>query len=411
MLNFLRKIVAPSDTKSLGTPTDEEIAVLTGVPVGTFGIPLSTALTVPAVQCAVRLISEAAASLDVRVERRVGDVWERDLAHPVALLLADQPNAWSSTYDLVRDLVATALTNDRGGVAWVNRIGAEVREVVRYEPSHVTVDFSQDGRAEPSYRINNRPEPAANIIHLRSPFSRSPLSLAADAIGLAKTLETHAGNLFKNASRPAGIIEMEKSLGDDGLKKMKAAWKAAHEGADNSGKTAILWDGAKFRALTLDSTDAQFLENRTFQILEIARAFRVPPAMLFEMTRATWSNYEQQGKEFLTYCLEPWLRALEGAMRRALFSADERSTYRITFDRDDLTRADLTARATAISSLISAKVLNPNEGRAWLDLAPYDGGEEYGNPHINPDAPGVGHNGGPPLGDEQTNKEPPADDA
>lgn len=153
--------------------------------------------------------------------------------------------------------------------------------------------------------------------------------------------------------------------------------------------------------MTLNSVDAQFLELRKFQISEIARAFRVPPSMLFELDRATWSNSEQMGREFLTYCLEPWLKALEVGLGRALLTKEERKSYRIAFDRDDLTRADLTARATAISSLISAKVLNPNEARQWLDMEPYAGGSEFGNPHINPNTPGRGPNGVPTLDDPE----------
>jgi len=75
---------------------------------------------------------------------------------------------------------------------------------------------------------------------------------------------------------------------------------------------------------------------------------------------------------------------LEAIVSRALFSPQERGLFRIMFDRDDLTRASLTERATAISSLISAQVFNPNEGRNWLDLAPYEGGDKFANPHINP---------------------------
>jgi HK97 family phage portal protein len=133
----------------------------------------------------------------------------------------------------------------------------------------------------------------------------------------------------------------------------------------------------------LASTDTQFLENRTFQISEIARAFRVPPTMLFELDRATWSNTEQMGREFLVYCLEPWLRSLEGALRRALLTPEERGSYAIRFDRDDLTRADLSTRATVINSLISSRVLNANEGRSWLGLPPRAGGDEFLNPNIS----------------------------
>ncbi len=376
------------ERRSLDNPTEEEYAILTGGVLGSTS--LATALTVPAVQSAIRIIAEAAACLDVAVVEIADDGTETPTrSHPVAVLLADQPNEWSSTFELIRDLVATALTHDKGGIGWVNRVGEEVREIVRYEPAYATVDYSADGRQEPSFRINNRPISSADIIHLRSPFGRSPLSLAADAIGTAKDLETHARRLFQNGARPGGVIETEKPLGDDGVKRMIAAWRAAHDGVEKAGKTAILWDGATFRPITMSSTDAQFLENRKYQVLEVARAFRVPPSMLFELDRATWSNSEQMGREFLTYCLEPWLKALEGAMRRALFSASERSRFAIRFDRDDLTRADLQARATAINSLVASRVLNPNEGRSWLGLAPYEGGNVFANPNTGSNQPGA----------------------
>ena len=226
-------------------------------------------------------------------------------------------------------------------------------------------------------------------------------------------MEEHAVSLFKNGANPGTVILNKKGLGSDGALKMLKGWRAAFSGPSKTGKTAVLWDDADVKTLGLNSVDAQFLEGRRFQILEIARAFRVPPGMLFDLERATWSNAEQMGREFLIYCLEPWLRSIETAFTRALFTREEKATHRILLDRDDLTRADLTARATAISSLISAKVLNPNEARQWLDMAPYEGGDEYGNPHINPN-----DEGGDPPGDEgddtdpsNEGKEPPTDDA
>lgn len=109
--------------------------------------------------------------------------------------------------------------------------------------------------------------------------------------------------------------------------------------------------------------------------------------MLYDLERVTWSNGEQMGKEFLTYSLEPWLLALEAAFMRALLTPEERkSGLRIVFDRDDLTRADLGARATAYSSLISSRVYNPNELRAWDGMPPYEGGDEFVNPAITPGA-------------------------
>lgn len=357
------------------------------------GLTVSTAeaLTVPAVSAAIRTISEAVASLrpQVMVEGDNG-ISEPDLSHPIGRMLRGQVNDWTSGYEFVRDLVAQALIQDAGGLAYVNRTGSGVGEMILYDAGNITYSRADDGTGQPTYELGGQVIPSRNVIHLRSNFTRSPLSLAKEAIAVAKAMGQHANSLFANGARPGGVIEMPGKLGDEAFKAMRTAWKAAHEGSSNAGKTAILWDGATFRPLTFNSTDAQFLELRTFQTNEIARAFRVPPALLYEMGRATWSNSEQQGLAFLTYTIEPWLQALEGALSRALFSDAERDTHRVRFERDDLTRADLGSRATAYSSLISSRVLNPNEAREWEGMAPYEGGDVFANPNTGssqPDAP------------------------
>lgn len=386
---FIPRRPAPAEAKSLAAP-DDELLALFGVTTPTSVSP-AAALAVPAVSAAVRVISEAVATLDVRVVRIDGAEVTDEPDHPVAAFLQDEANAWTSSFELIRDIVSEALTRDAGGLAWVNRIDGRATEIIHYDPGTIGVSYERTG--EPTYRLNGAVLNPNDIIHLRGAFSRCPLSLAGEAIGIASEMSTHAAKLFSNGARPAGVIELPKTLGDEGLKRMKAGWAAAHGGSENSGKTAILWDGATFRPITFSSTDAQFLELRKFQIIEIARAFRVPPSMLYELDRATWSNSEQMGKEFLTYSLEPWLRALEGALRRALFSPDDRKRYRIVFDRDDLTRADLGARATAYSSLIASRVLNPNEARGWEGLPPYAEGAAFSNPNITtppPSAPQAG---------------------
>lgn len=388
MWPFTQKSTAPEVEQRDTTLVDPEgvlNALWSGMASGSVAVSGAAALRVPAVASAVRVISEASATLQIRVMQRAADGTEsEDLNHPVGQLLRGDANPWTSGFELIRDLTADALTRDWGGLGYVNRVGGEIREIIRYQPSAISVAYDSL-TGEPTYRLNGQIVDARNIVHVRGPFDKSPLTLAAEAIGVAKEMERHAGSLFKNGARPGGVLQTPKSMGDKGVMNMLKGWRAAHEGSANSGKTAVLYDGAEFKQMALNSVDAQFLELRKEQVIEIARAFRVPPSMLFELGRATWSNSEQMGREFLTYCLEPWLRALEVALGRALLTREERGRCRILFDRDDLTRADLTARATAISSLIGSKVLNPNEAREWLDLAPYNGGDEFANPHITTD--------------------------
>ncbi|EYD71584.1 Phage portal protein [Rubellimicrobium mesophilum DSM 19309] len=374
------------EVKGLAQPSDDLYALFGIVPSTVSAVPVTAeaALRVPAVGSAIRVISEAVACLDVCVKRIEADGTETDVPdHPVLPLLRDEANDWTSGFELVRDLVIDALSDDVGGLAFVNRLeGGSVAEIIRYARASISVTFDPV-TGEPSYQMGGQPLPRSAMLHVRSPFGRAPLTLAREAIGVALALERHAGRLFGRGARPSGALKFPKGMGEDSVKKARAAWRATHEGEDTGGQTAILYDGAEFEPFTLASTDAQFLENRKFQILEVARAFRVPPSMIFDLDRATWSNTEQMGREFLIYCLEPWLKVVEGALRRSLLSPEERATHVIRFDRDDLTRADLQTRATTINSLVSARVINPNEGRSWLGLGPYPGGEQFANPNIS----------------------------
>lgn len=373
------------ETKGLAEPGDDLWAIFGLTPTAGTGTPVTpdAALRVPAVGAAIRVLSEAVATLDPCVKRIEADGTEvDDKTHAVLPLLRDQANDWTDGFSLIRDLVIDALSDDKGGMAYVNRLDdGRIAEIIRYRRGVIDVQFDQL-TGEPRYRIDRRVVPSSDIIHLRSPFGRAPLSLACEAIGVAIALDKHAARLFGRGARPSGALKFPKGMGEESVKKARAAWRATHEGEDSGGQTAILYDGTDFEPFTFNSTDSQFLENRKFQILEIARAFRVPPSMLFDHDRATWSNTEQMGREFLSYTLEPWLRATEGALRRALFTPEERGMYAVRFDRDDLTRADLSTRATVINSLISSRTINPNEGRAWLGLQPYAGGDQFANPNI-----------------------------
>ncbi|MBB05616.1 MAG: phage portal protein [Pseudooceanicola sp.] len=378
MWPFSRK--PSTESKSLAAPEDWLSELFGSIPTESgASINAETALRVPAVSSAIQVISEAAASLDITI--KTGDQRSELIDDPAYALLTGAANDWTSGYELIRDLVIGALSHDAGAMAWVNRVNGRPMEIIHYRPGVIQVEYDQ-ATGEPAYKINGQPEPSANIIHLRSPFGRSPLSLAREAIGVAFVMERHAARLFGRGARPSGALTFPKGMGEESIKKARKAWRATHEGDDAGGQTAILYDGAEFTPFTLNSTDAQFLENRKFQILEIARAFRVPPAMLFDHDRATWSNGEQQGREFLSYTLEPWLRALESALARGLFLPDEQAGKVVRFDRDDLTRADLSTRSTVINSLVSSRVINPNEGRSWLGLNPYAGGDEFANPNI-----------------------------
>ena len=161
------------EKKSLADPTDTDFAIFTRG---------SSGLEVQAVANAVRLISEGAATLDIDVIKRgTAD----KVAHPALPLLRGEANLWTSGYEFIRDLTAAACIYDAGGLAWVNRVNGKPIEAIGYEQGRITYQRASDGSGEPTYSINGKPVDASNIIHLRGPFSRSPVSLACNAIATA----------------------------------------------------------------------------------------------------------------------------------------------------------------------------------------------------------------------------------
>lgn len=292
-------------------------------------------------------------------------------------------NDWTTPFEGVRQLVVDMLLQDMGGLAWVNRVDGKVAEIIRFQPGTIVATRADTG--EPSYKIRDRVLDRRDIIHLPNIDDRSPVTLAREAIGLALIMERHGARLFGNGARPSGVLSLKNSVTPEAVAKIREAWLFAH-GGDKSGGTAIVGNDATYSSLTFNSVDSQYIELRQYQLAEISRAFYgVPLPMLSDLSRATWSNGEQQGKEFLTYTLEPLLQATEGAFARVGLV--------VKFDRDDLTRADIGARATAYSQLISSRVLNPNEARSWEGLPPYSGGEAFSNPHITTTAPRDGSAG------------------
>lgn len=337
-----------------------------------------TALKVPAVNSAVRVISESVAALPLHLYTRNGDVKERDTKNPLYQLLHDQPNAWTSSFDFrLQGQVDVLLHGHAFG--FVNRVGGEVKEILRLSPSCTSVKIDPSS-GEPSYEVTEagggkRTLRYDEVIHVRALNGVAPIVHAREAIALAKALEGHAAKLMGNAGRPSGVLKFKGSkLTSTQLDRIRTQWQASHTG-DAAGGTAIFDSDTEFNPLTFSSVDLQFLELRKFQIEEISRAFRVPPHLLSELGRATWGNATEMGQSFLDYCLLPWLLQWQGALTRALLSPEQRATSYIEFDPSALTRANLTARTESYSKAVGGPWLTPNEARSLENRGPIDGGD------------------------------------
>ena len=301
-------------------------------------------------------------------------------------------------------LTADALLHDQGGFAYVNRVDGEAVELIRLPPHTVVLRYDLE-TGEPIYNVSTTSGVVTynyrDILHVRAPSSLAsvsfmptglaPISLARNAIALAAILEQHATNLFGNGAYPGGLLKetpegLTGANAEVAKKNFLQAFVDKHGGAANSGKPLVLPRGIDWIDTALSSVDAQFLEMRRHQNEEIARAFRVPPTMLFDLTRGTWANSESMQRQFLTFTVRPWLDAWCWAYARVLLTPEEQINQYVEFNTDDLLSADFAARMTGYAQAIAARILNPNEARAAENRPSYPEGNKFENPNTTPAA-------------------------
>ncbi|MEO4040342.1 phage portal protein [Hoeflea sp. CAU 1731] len=352
-----------------------------------------SAMTVPAVKACVELIATSIGTMPVKVFKRLPD-GSKEVAtdHPAYRLVHRTANEYQSAGKL-RQLLALDALLYGNGIAFPVRVDSRVIDMVRIDPRSVQITPHQTTGA-PIYTVykdqQNRKVQgvysARDIIHIAAPTSFdgisgvSPVYLNREAIGLAITLEAHAARLFGNGAKPSGVLKFARQLTSEAIDRIRTSWKAGHSGSE-SGGTAILEEGADFQQLALSSVDAQFAEMRTAQGYEICRAFNMPPVMVGITDRATWGNAETQNRQYLKFCLRPWMAEFKSAYERQLLTEDEAETHVIDFVTEDLEKADLAARAESYTKLRSAGVITGNDARRAENLPALPDGDTLASPY------------------------------
>ncbi|UVC10191.1 phage portal protein [Rhizobium sp. TH2] len=353
-------------------------------------VGVNGAIRVPAVACAISLISDTIGSLPAKVYQRDTKATARE--HPAYKLVHDEANDWTSASQLRVDLTIDALMQSNGYALVSRASDGRPLELHRLEPGKVQYNQEDDGT--PYYLVSvDRGQVRyeyTDILHIQPFGGVSPIVLGREAIALSIAFERHIASLFANGGRPSGVITAKKSLDADAKKKLAASWFNTHAGS-NAGGTAILDEEMGYQQLSATLADSQFAENRLEQIREIARLFRVPPTMLFELTRGTWSNTEEMARQFYTITLKPWLTAWAWAYARVLLTPEERELFYIEFVTDDLLTTDFSKKATALGQYRSMGAMTGNEVRGMLNMQPHPDGNSLSNPHITttPAAPAI----------------------
>ncbi len=362
----------------------------------TSGKPVTerSAMQMTAVYSCVRILAEAVAGLPLHLYRyNDSGGKEKAVDHPLYHLLHDEPNPEMSSF-VFRETLMTHLLLWGNAYAQIIRNGkGEVISLYPLMPNRMTVD--RDGRGKLYYKYTTSSDDAptmegttvylapSDVWHIPGLgfdglVGYSPIAMAKNAIGMAIACEEYGAKFFANGAQPGGVLEHPGTIKDP--ERVRQSWQSTFGGSGNANKIAVLEEGMKYTPIAISPEQAQFLETRKFQINEIARIFRIPPHMVGDLEKSSFSNIEQQSLEFVKYTLDPWLIRWEQSIFRALFTESEKSKYFAKFNVEGLLRGDYATRMTGYATARQNGWMSANDIRELenLDRIPAeDGGDLY----------------------------------
>ena len=364
--------------------TDQSLyALLSGTPSYTgVAVNENSAMRYSAVYACIRIISEAIASLPLVLYRQQGRDRNRATGHPLYSTLHDLANPEMTAFEW-RELSLSHV------LAWGNSWSERRKRNGKIElhPLNPAQMKGYEWRGSDlwwQYRESDqtvRKYPSADIHHIKGLgdgiMGVSPIrQVAKQAIGLGLATEEFGARFFGNGARPGLILRHPGNLSDKAMKNLRESFAGDHGGLSNSHKVRILENGMDISTIGIPPNEAQFLETRKFQVTEIARIYRVPPHMLADLDRATFSNIEHQSLSFVMHTLMPWLVRHEQAIARDLLAEHERGEYYVKYVVAGLLRGDTATRYQAYTTGINTGFLTRNEARELEDLNPIDGLDE-----------------------------------
>lgn len=334
-----------------------------------------TAMQTSAVYACVRILAESVAGLPLHVyERTANGSKSTKPSHPLYRLLHDEPNREMTSFVFRETLMSHLLL-------WGNAYAQIIRDgrgfpIALYPllPDRMAVDRNESGELVYTYQsdkgqVKLRRE---NVLHIPGLgfdglIGYSPIAMAKNAVGLAIATEDYGATFFANGANPGGVLEHPGVIKPEQADRLRESWQSQFGGA-NAHKVAVLEEGLKFHQMSIPPEQAQFLETRKFQINEIARIFRVPPHMVGDLEKSSFSNIEQQSLEFVKYTLDPWVVRWEQSLQQALILPSEKATIFIKFNLDGLLRGDYQSRMQGYSTGIQNGFMSVNDVRGLEDM-------------------------------------------
>lgn len=364
----------------------------------TSGKPVNerTAMQTTAVYACVRILAEAVASLPLHVYEYQDDGGKKLVHdHPLYYLLHDEPNPEMTSF-VFRETLMSHLLIWGNAYAQIIRDGAgrvlglypllpDKMEVQRDDKGNIYYVYSRNSDENPTFKeYGNIKLKAEDVLHIPGLgfdglIGYSPIAMAKNAVGMTLACEEYGASFFANGANPGGVLEHPGVLKDPS--KVRESWNSVYRGVNNAHKIAVLEEGMKYQQIGIPPEEAQFLETRKFQINEIARLYRIPPHMVGDLDKSSFSNIEQQSLEFVKYTLDPWVIRWEQSLQRSLLLPGEKGKYFIKLNVDGLLRGDYQSRMNGYAVGRQNGWFSANDIREMENMNPIPD-EEGGNLYL-----------------------------
>ncbi len=353
-----------------------------------------SAMQMTAVYACVRILSEAVAGLPLHLYRKDEGLRKQKAEdHPLYFLVHDEPNPEMTSF-VFRETMMTHLLLWGNAYAQIIRNGkGEVVALYPLMPNRMQVDRDKSGKLYYQYTTSAEDAPTmkgnsvvlspSDVLHIPGLgfdglVGYSPIAMAKNAIGMAIACEEYGAKFFANGAAPSGVLEHPGTVKDP--TRLRDTWQGQFGGSANAGRVAVLEEGMKYTPISISPEQAQFLQTRKFQINEIARIFRVPPHMVGDLEKSSFSNIEQQSLEFVKYTLDPWVIRWEQALARALLMEEEKRSLFFRLNVEGLLRGDYQSRMSGYATARQNGWMSANDIRTLEDMdriEAEDGGDLY----------------------------------
>ena len=354
-----------------------------------------SAMQIATVYACVRLLAESVAQLPLHLYKCTDDDGqEKAKGHPLYKILYREPNPEMTSFSfwevmmthllLWGNAYAQVVRDGRNGILGLYPLLPENVEIDRTEKGelyYIYHAYTDEKPGEINKDVNFRRDEILHIpgLGFNGLVGFSPIAMMKNALGTNIAVEKYGSSFFKNNGQPLGVLVHPGVLKDP--QKIRDNWMDTYGGPNNAHKIALLEEGMQYKAISLPPEDSQFLSTREFGVEEICRIFRVPPHMVQDLKRATFSNIEHQAIDYVVHTLDPWLVRIEKAIVKDLLVEEEKDDYFPKFNVDGLLRGDYKSRMDGYSVGISTGIISPNEARRKENMPPLPE-EEGGDFHI-----------------------------